>query len=131
VSQPGKRSSESDASMIIGRGMIIRGRIPSEEDVFVNGEMEGDLNIENYRLTIGPDGRVAANTRAREVDVSGILIGNVESTEKTCIRASGRLTGDVKTRGIIIEEGALFKGKVEIVSKPDPAREARNGEYGE
>ena len=93
--------------MTIGKGMIIKGRIHSEEDVFLNGEMEGDLNIENYRLTIGPDGKVAANARAREVDISGTLTGNVESTEKTCIRASGRLTGDVKTRGIVIEEGAF------------------------
>ena len=112
--------------------MIIKGRIHSQEDVFLNGEMEGDLNIENYRLTIGPEGRVAANARAREVDISGTLTGNVESTEKTCIRATGRLTGDVKTRGIVIEEGALFKGKVEIVSKHEPARNIPNGnEYGE
>jgi cytoskeletal protein CcmA (bactofilin family) len=134
VSQPGKLSSDiggdlkGSASMVIGKGMIIRGRIHSEEDVFLNGEMEGDLDIENYRLTIGPDGKVAANARAREVDISGTLIGNVESAEKTCIRATGRLTGDVKTRGIVIEEGALFKGKVEIVSKTDPAWETSNGD---
>jgi cytoskeletal protein CcmA (bactofilin family) len=136
VSQPGKQSSGSntpvdrkgDAPVVIGKGMIIKGRIHSEEDVFLNGEMEGDLDIENYRLTIGPDGKVAANARAREVDISGTLIGNVESTEKTCIRASGRLTGDVKTRGIVIEEGALFKGKVEIIAKPEPAREATSRE---
>jgi cytoskeletal protein CcmA (bactofilin family) len=136
VSQPGKQSSGSDgsadrnghASVVIGKGMIIKGRIHSEEDVFLNGEMEGDLDIENYRLTIGPDGKVAANARAREVDISGTLTGNVESTEKTCIRASGRLIGDVKTRGIVIEEGALFKGKVEIISKPEPAPEATSHE---
>jgi cytoskeletal protein CcmA (bactofilin family) len=130
VSQPGKQSSGSDAPavigkrMTIGKGMIIKGRIHSEEDVFLNGEVEGDLNIENYRLTIGPDGKVAANTRAREVDISGTLTGNVESAKKTYVRASGRLTGDVKTRGIVIEEGALFKGKVEILARPERTREA-------
>ena len=131
--QPGKQNSGSGGPVVIGermtigKGMIIKGRIYSEEDVFLNGEMEGDLNIENYRLTIGPDGKVAANARAREVDISGTLTGNVESAETTCIRASGRMTGDVKTRGIVIEEGALFKGKLEIVSKSEPAGEARNG----
>ncbi len=114
--------------MVIGKGMIVRGRVHSEEDVFLNGEMEGDLNVENYRLTIGPSGKVVANARAREVDIGGTWTGNVESAETTCIRATGRLTGDVKTRGIVIEEGALFKGKVEIVSRPEPARQARNGE---
>lgn len=128
VSQPEKQSFGSDATVLIGKGMIIKGRIHSEEDVFLNGEVEGDLDIENCRLTIGPDGKVAANARAGEVDISGTLIGNVESAGRTCIRASGRLTGDVKTRGIVIEEGALFKGKVEIVSKPEQEREARNGE---
>lgn len=109
--------------------MIIKGRIHSEEDVFLNGVVEGDLHIENCRLTVGPDGKVDANARAREVDISGTLTGNVESAEKTCIRASGRLTGDVKTRGIVIEEGALFKGKVEIVSRTEPPpQEAGNGE---
>jgi cytoskeletal protein CcmA (bactofilin family) len=128
VSESGKQSYQSDAPVVIGKGMIIKGRIHSEEDVFLNGEMEGDLDIENHRLTIGPDGKVAANARAREVDISGTLTGNVESAEKTCIRATGRLTGDVRTRGIVIEEGALFKGKVEILSKPEPSRETPNGE---
>lgn len=103
--------------------MIIIGSIHSEQDVFLNGEMEGDLDVENCRLTIGPDGKVAANARAREVDISGTLTGNVDASEKTCIRASGELRGDVKTRGIVIEEGAMFKGRVEIIT-----REAGNGE---
>ena len=127
MSQSVKQSLGGDAPVVIGKGMIIKGRIHSEEDVFLNGEVEGDLDIENCRLTVGPDGKVAANARAREVDISGTFTGNVESVEKTCIRASGRLIGDVKTRGIVIEEGALFKGKVEIVSRPEQARVARNG----
>jgi cytoskeletal protein CcmA (bactofilin family) len=118
---------------MIGKGMIIKGLIHSEEDVFLNGEMEGDLDIANCRLTIGPDGKVAANARAREVDISGVMTGNVETAERTCIRASGQLTGDIKTGGIVIEAGALFKGRVEIIAKPQPAvdmqkGDARNGE---
>ncbi len=110
--------------------MIIKGSIHSKEDVFLNGEMEGDLDVENCRLTIGPDGRVSANARAREVDISGIMTGNVESTEKTSIRASGQLTGDVRTGGIVIETGALFKGRVEIVTGLQQNRETQNGKPG-
>jgi cytoskeletal protein CcmA (bactofilin family) len=120
---PPKQIVGSDAPVQIGKGMIIIGSIHSEQDVFLNGEMEGDLDVENCRLTIGPDGKVAANARAREVDISGTLTGNVDASEKTCIRASGELRGDVKTRGIVIEEGAMFKGRVEIIT-----REAGNGE---
>jgi cytoskeletal protein CcmA (bactofilin family) len=107
--------------------MTIKGSIHSKEDVFLNGEMEGDLDVENCRLTIGPDGKVAANARAREVDISGIMTGNIESTEKTSIRASGQLTGDVRTGGIVIETGAMFKGRVEIVTRLQQNREAQNG----
>ena len=116
VFETAKQNFGSDAPVRIGKGLIIIGSIHSEQDVFLNGEVEGDLDIENCRLTIGPDGKVAANARAREVDISGILTGNVESTEKTRIRATGQLLGDVKTRGIVIEEGAHFKGKVEITT---------------
>ncbi len=116
VFETAKQNFGSDAPVQIGKDMIIIGSMRSEQDVFLNGEMEGDLDIENCRLTIGPDGKVAANARAREVDISGCLTGNVESSEKTRIRATGQLLGDVKTRGIVIEEGALFKGKVEITT---------------
>ena len=127
MTPPLKDNVGSQAPVVIGKGMIIKGSIHSKEDVFLNGEMEGDLDVENSRLTIGPEGKVAANARAREVDISGIMTGNVESTEKTSIRASGQLTGDVRTGGIVIETGAMFKGKVEIVTKLQQDREAQNG----
>jgi cytoskeletal protein CcmA (bactofilin family) len=127
VTQPFKESAGGQAPVVIGKEMIIKGSIHSKEDVFLNGEMEGDLDVENCRLTIGPDGKVAANARAREVDISGVMTGNVESTEKTSIRASGQLIGDVRTGGIVIETGAMFKGRVEIVTKLPQDREAQNG----
>jgi cytoskeletal protein CcmA (bactofilin family) len=108
--------------------MIIKGSLHSEHDVFLDGEMEGDLDVENCRLMIGPHGRVVANVRAREVDIQGILTGDVESTETTSIRASGQLRGDVRTGGIVIENGAMFKGKVEIVTGLQQRQEVRNGE---
>jgi cytoskeletal protein CcmA (bactofilin family) len=127
LSQPAKHSFGSNLPALIGKGIIIKGTIHSGEDLVLNGEMEGDLDIENCRLTIGSEAKVAANARAREVDISGTLTGNVESSEKTCIRSSGRLTGDVKTRGIVIEEGAVFKGKVEILSRSGKEQEVKNG----
>ncbi len=108
--------------------MIIKGSLRSGNDVFLDGEIEGDLDVENYRLLIGPHGKVVANVRAREVDIHGIMTGNVESTERTSIRASGQLMGDVRTGGIVIESGAMFKGKVEIVTRLQQRQEVRNGE---
>jgi cytoskeletal protein CcmA (bactofilin family) len=128
VTQPVKQSAGSEAPVVIGQGMIIRGSMHSGNDVFLDGEIEGDLDVENYRLMIGPHGKVFANVRAREVDIHGIMTGNVESTERTSIRASGQLMGDVRTGGIVIESGAMFKGKVEIVNKLQQRPEVRNGE---
>jgi cytoskeletal protein CcmA (bactofilin family) len=128
VTQPVKQSASSQAPVVIGQGMIIKGSLHSESDVFLDGAIEGDLDVENCRLMIGPHGKVVANVRAREVDIHGIMTGNVESTEKTSIRASGQLTGDVRTGGIVIESGAVFKGKIEIATSLQPRPEVRNGE---
>ena len=108
--------------------MIIKGSMHSGNDVFLDGEIEGDLDVENCRLMIGPHGKVVANVKAREVDIHGIMKGNVETSERTSIRASGQLMGDVRTGGIVIESGALFKGKVEIVTGLPQRREVKNGE---
>ena len=128
MTQPVKQSAGSEAPVVIGRGMIIKGSLHSENDVFLDGEIEGDLNVENCSLLIGPHGKVVANVRAREVDIHGIMTGNVESTERTSIRSSGQLMGDVRTGGIVIESGAQFKGKVEIVTRLQQRQEVRNGE---
>lgn len=128
MTQPVKQSGSSEAPVVIGQGMIIKGSLHSENDVFLDGEIEGDLDVENCRLMIGPHGKVVANVRAREVDIHGIMTGNVESTERTSIRASGQLIGDVRTGGIVIESGAMFKGKLEIVTRLQQRQEVRNGE---
>ena len=123
-----KPGTSNEAPVVIGQGMIIKGSLHSENDVFLDGEIEGDLDVKNYRLMIGPHGKVVANVKAREVDIHGIVTGNVESTERTSIRASGQLTGDVRTGGIVIESGAMFKGKVEIATSLQHPQEVRNGE---
>ena len=123
-----KPGTSNEAPVVIGQGMIIKGSLHSENDVFLDGELEGDLDVENCRLMIGPHGKVFANVRAREVDIHGIMTGNVESTERTSVRTSGQLRGDVRTGGIVIENGAMFKGKVEIVTRPQQRPEVRNGE---
>src|SRR5580658_10872966 len=76
VTQPVKQSAGSEAPVVIGQGMIIKGSLHSENDVFLDGEIEGDLNVENCSLLIGPHGKVVANVRAREVDIHGIMTGN-------------------------------------------------------
>lgn len=99
----------------IGKSVIIKGQILSREDLYLDGEMEGTVEVPEHRLTIGPHAKLAAGIRAREVVVLGAVNGNVEASDKIDIRKDAKLIGDIKTGGIIIEDGAYFKGSIDIV----------------
>jgi cytoskeletal protein CcmA (bactofilin family) len=96
--------------------MLIKGQISSREDLYVDGEVDGSVELQDCRLTVGPNGRIGAGARAREVEVMGRVDGDVEATKKITIRTGGRLVGDLRTPGIVIEDGAYFKGRIEIVT---------------
>jgi cytoskeletal protein CcmA (bactofilin family) len=103
----------------IGKAVKIAGNIYSREDLYVDGEVEGTVEAMEHKLTIGPNGMVKAAVKAREVVVLGAIQGNVEATDKIEIRKDAKLTGDIRTARIIIEDGAYFKGSIDIV-KPEP-----------
>ncbi len=107
----------------IGKSVTVKGQILSREDLFVDGEVEGMVEAPEHKVTLGPHGKVQANIRAREILVLGTLLGNVEALDKIEIRKEARLTGDIKTARIVIEDGAYFKGSIDIV-KPEPAKAA-------
>ena len=98
--------------------MNIKGEIRSREELFVDGEVEGMLESHSL-LTVGANGKVRANIKAREVVVFGSVRGNIEVTEKIAIRDNGSVVGDIKTAGISIDDGAYFKGSIDI-SRPEP-----------
>src|ERR1700687_2346474 len=89
----------------IGSAMNIKGEIRTREELFVDGEVEGTLESHSL-LTVGPNGKVKADIKAREVIVFGSVRGNVDVTEKISIRDKGSLIGDIKTAGISIDDGA-------------------------
>jgi cytoskeletal protein CcmA (bactofilin family) len=102
-------------SAVLGKSVVVKGQIFSREDLTIDGQVEGSLELQEHRLTIGPSGKVLANVKAREVVVMGTLNGNVETTEKLEIRKEAKLVGDIKTARIAIEDGAYFKGTVDII----------------
>jgi cytoskeletal protein CcmA (bactofilin family) len=108
-------------SATIGKAVKIVGQIYSKEDLFVDGDLEGTVEAMEHKLTIGPNGTVHASVKAREVVALGTIQGNVEAADKIEIRKDAKLVGDIKTARIIIEDGAYFKGSIDIV-KPEPAR---------
>lgn len=98
---------------IIGETMRIKGDIKSREDMQINGHLEGKLDSEN-RLTVGSNGKLIASVKAREADIGGTLEGNIEAVERVVLRKGANLVGDVRTGGITIEDGAYFKGGIDI-----------------
>jgi len=111
------KAPEPDArgSASIGKAVKINGQIFSKEDLYVDGDVEGTIELAENKLTIGPSGRVQAGIKAREVVVLGQIQGNVEAMDKLDIRKDAKLVGDIKTARIIIEDGAYFKGSIDIV----------------
>lgn len=107
----------------IGPSMVIKGDIRSKEELFVDGEVEGTIES-LHRVTIGPHGKIRASIKARELVVLGSIQGNVETAEKISIRKDGRLIGDIRTAGIVIDDGAYFKGSIDIV-RPEPKVEPK------
>lgn len=120
------KAPSSNSRVTIGASMIIKGDILSSEEIFVDGEVEGKLELQQG-LTVGPHGKVKANIKAREVVVSGDVRGNVVVSEKITIHRNGSLIGDIKTAGIVIDDGAYFKGSIDIIrsSLPTKAAEAK------
>ena len=116
-------SHEGGRSAVLGKSVILKGQIISREDLTIDGEVEGTVELKEHRLTIGPNGRVKASVKARELVVIGTIQGDVEITDKIDIRREAKLVGDIKTARVVIEDGAYFKGNIDIV-RQDAARPA-------
>jgi len=115
----------------IGKSVVIRGELSGSEDLFLDGEVEGSIELKGHSLTIGPNGRIKANIHAQEVVINGRVEGNIRGTDRVELKKSAVLTGDIFTQRIVIEEGAFFKGAVDIQKadakpeiKPEPKKEA-------
>ena len=117
--EPETRGGGSSAT--IGKAVKIVGQIFSKEDLYVDGDLEGTVEALEHKLTIGPNGTVHAGIKAREVIALGTIQGNVEAADKIEIRKDAKLVGDIRTARIVIEDGAYFKGSIDII-KPEPAK---------
>jgi cytoskeletal protein CcmA (bactofilin family) len=110
-----------------GKTMKVRGEIYCEEELYLDGEIEGTLEVRN-RLTIGPNGKIRANVKVKELVVSGSIQGDVEAADRIAIKKGASIVGDVKTAGIVIEDGAYFKGGIDILRAEDKKPDAKKPE---
>ena len=120
--RPQFQTDSHQGPAVLGKSVTIKGQIISREDLTIDGEVEGTIEAKEHRLTVGPNGNVRANIKAREFVLLGAVNGTVEAAEKIEIRKDARLIGDIKTARIGIEDGAYFKGAVDITTgDPKPA----------
>ena len=98
----------------IGKSLVIKGEVTGSESLYIDGRVEGSINLNGHRVTVGRNGVVNANINAREVVVQGKLKGNITASDRVDIRNEGSLSGDVIAQRISIEDGAFFKGGIDI-----------------
>ena len=111
----------SQNSTLLGRSAVVRGEISATEDLLIEGQFDGTISLQENILTVGTKGQVKAEIRARQVVVHGTVHGNVTAREKIEIRKTGQVLGDLVAAGVAIEDGAYFKGSIEILREGDKA----------
>ena len=118
----------------IGKSLVIKGEVSGSESLYIDGRVEGSINLAGNSVTVGRNGVVAANINAREIVVLGKVRGNLVASDRVDIRSEGSLTGDVVSQRISVEDGAVLKGSVEVrtaqaknekASQPKPSEPAK------
>jgi len=114
ANEPQLRYARSGLAFI-GKSVTVKGEVNSHEDLTIEGEIDGRIEVLEHCLTVGPTAKIMAGVKAREVVVLGTICGNVEASDKIDIRKDAKLVGDIRTKRIVIEDGAYFKGSIDIV----------------
>jgi cytoskeletal protein CcmA (bactofilin family) len=124
VTEPSRPAQQAPAPVpngaaVLGRDVTVRGEIFSLEDLTVDGDVEGSVEVVDHRLTLGPNSKLkVSHVKAHTLIVFGSLTGRVEVVDKVHIRKDASLIGDIETAGIVIEDGAYFRGGIDITKKP-------------
>ncbi len=107
--------SVSQNQTILGQSIVLHGEMSGKEDLLIEGQLEGTINLPEHSVTVGSHGEVKAEVHARQVIVLGTLTGNITATEKVEIRKTGQVVGDLVAAAVAIEDGAYFKGSIDIL----------------
>ena len=121
-----KRSPERGA-VNIGQSVVIKGELAGSEDLTIDGQVEGKIELRQHGLTIGPNGKIKAQVFAKSVIVHGVVTGNITATDKVSLRDNGSVDGDIAAPRVAIAEGAHFRGSIDMqrttsASRPGEAK---------
>jgi len=114
--EPAKTSEpfRADIAAHIGKSVMVKGELSGSEDLYLDGEVQGTIELREHKLIVGPNGRIHANVSAREVVLHGKAEGNITCSERVELKRSCVMTGDIVAQRIVIEDGAFFKGAVDL-----------------
>ena len=118
--QPRPVTTTTADQATIGKSLVIKGEVTGSESLYIDGRVEGSINLAGNRVTIGRNGVVAANINAREIVVLGKVRGNLTASDRVDIRAEGSVHGDISTSRISVEDGASLKGGIQVRSDGKP-----------
>jgi len=119
---PPASHAPSATTCVIGAKTTVKGEITGDEDVLIEGSVEGQIRV-NKSLRVGSGGSVKATVEAENIVVSGEVQGDLSATQRVEIQASGRVTGNVKAPKIVIAEGAMFKGNSDMSGRRDERKD--------
>ena len=108
------RETTNLAAAHIGKSLRIKGELRGSEDMYIDGKVEGSIELRDHQLTVGPTGEVQANVNAKKVIILGSVKGNIHAVDSVDVQKSGSLVGDIVVAGVVIAEGAYFKGSIDI-----------------
>jgi cytoskeletal protein CcmA (bactofilin family) len=111
------RHGAAASAALIGKSVVVKGELEGSEDLTIEGQIEGKIELRDHTLTIGPGGRIKAQVFAKSVVVCGELVGNINASDGVEIRESGSVDGDIVSPRVAIADGAHFRGSIDMQRK--------------
>ena len=127
MANPSSSPAGSGGRALIGAATAVRGQISTREDLWIEGQLEGEIQANQHQVTISASGRVRAQVRARSVVVEGELQGNAIGEQQVVLRSGSRVQGDIRAPRVALEEGCFFQGTVDMDSTAVSAANGANG----
>ena len=124
-----KPPSNSGELATIGRSITIKGEVTGDEDILIQGRVDGSVNLKQQSVTVGPEGRVKADITGRTVIVEGEVEGNLKAQDQVILRATAAVQGDITASRLVLEDGAVFRGGVDM-GEPEGQSHRSDGSKG-
>lgn len=132
---PPRSTSATGERATIGRSITIRGEVSGDEDLLIQGQVDGSVDLKQQAVTVGKEGKVKANITGRMVTVEGEVEGNLKADDQVILRSSARVQGDITAPRVVLEDGATFRGGIDMGAPPSsgekPAQRPSSSTVGE